>query len=323
MVKLRSFRWSLPFTLACAALAAAACGSRQPASPSSLSPATSPAPAAPAVSGGATITGTVVGVSSGSAIRTHGSNISVSVTGTAAVATVDDRGQFVLEHVPAGRVDLRFSGPTVDAHLELNDVAERASITITVRINGTTAQLDNATRDNPNHEAEIEGLVTSKSASTLTVNNRMIEVSAATRIVRGDTPMAFAAIAIGDRVEVKGTATGTSVLATRIEVQVQAAAPAPGRDEDHDDNDQGEDHDSSNRGPGGGDASAEVKGAIAGLGGTCPNLSFTVGGTAVRTNGSTQFKDTTCGALRSGTSVEVKGARQSDRSIVATRVEKK
>ena len=52
-------------------------------------------------------------------------------------------------------------------------------------------------------------------------------------------------------------------------------------------------------------------------------LSFRVGSTLVRTNASTQFKDTSCAALKAGDSVEVKGSRQADAAVVATRVEKR
>lgn len=72
---------------------------------------------------------------------------------------------------------------------------------------------------------------------------------------------------------------------------------------------------------------AEVNGTIAAgsLSGSCAanSLAFAVGTTKVKTNASTQFKDTSCAALKTGDSVEVKGARQTDASVLATRVERK
>jgi hypothetical protein len=71
---------------------------------------------------------------------------------------------------------------------------------------------------------------------------------------------------------------------------------------------------------------AEVKGTIAAgsLSGSCGvNFSFKVGSTSVSTNGATQFKDVSCGSLKAGDSVEIKGARQNDGSILAARVERK
>jgi hypothetical protein len=85
---------------------------------------------------------------------------------------------------------------------------------------------------------------------------------------------------------------------------------------DDDDND---DDDDANK--------AEVKGTIAvgSLSGSCAanTLAFAVGATKVKTNGSTEFKDTSCAALKAGDSVEVKGSRQTDASVLATRVERK
>lgn len=313
MTAVHDRRWWISLGLVGLAAAAVACGSRNPVAPGAPSAvAASPTPG-PTAAGGATINGTVIGVAGGARIATHAVAMTVTVTGTSSTSTVDGNGRFVLQNVPPGHVDLRFSGPSVDAHLGLDDVAEHASITITVRVNGSSAQLDNDNREEPNNEAQVEGLVTSRSASTLTVNGRLIQVTAATQIVHGDTPVAFSAIAVGDRVHVKGTLSGTTgVVARKIEVQQQAAAPAD------DDDDDGEDHDDDHNG-----ARAEASGAVAGLGGTCPALTFTVGGTTVHTSASTQFKDTACSGLKAGNTVEVKGTRQADNSIAASRVEKK
>src|SRR5262249_52263860 len=107
----------------------------------------------------------------------------------------------------------------------------------------------------------------------------------------------------GSEVEVKGARQGDgSILATSIE----------GDDEDEKENEEGNE--------------AEVKGAIVAgsIGGSCAasNLSFRVGSTLVKTNSSTQFKDVACASLKAGDSVEVKGARQADNSVLASRVER-
>jgi len=303
-------------TLACG-------GNHQSSSPTTPSAASSSAPSPSAVLG-ATINGTVTTTASRtSAWAQSTANLSVSVSGTATSAAVDGSGHFLLQNVPSGRVDLHFTGIGVDAHLTLTDVAERSSITIVVLVNGTTAQLDNGNRQGPNNEIELEGPVTSKSASTITVNGVMVEVTLATKIERGETTITLAGINVGDRVEVKGTRSGTtatSIAATKIEVTAQAAGPAnpPGPGNDNDD----DDHDDNDNGtvPG---ARVEVDGAITGaIGGACPGLTFTVRGTTVATNGSTEVKDTTCAALRIGHNVEVKGTRQANLSVLATRVER-
>ena len=59
---------------------------------------------------------------------------------------------------------------------------------------------------------------------------------------------------------------------------------------------------------------------MAGLGGTCPSITFTLGGAAVKTDGKTDFKDA-CAKVKNAVKVEVKGTREADGKILATRVE--
>jgi hypothetical protein len=66
---------------------------------------------------------------------------------------------------------------------------------------------------------------------------------------------------------------------------------------------------------------AEVKGAVSGLTGTCPKVSFTVEGAKVTTSETTQFEDVKCADIKNGMVLEIKGPRQSDGSIAATKVE--
>jgi hypothetical protein len=51
----------------------------------------------------------------------------------------------------------------------------------------------------------------------------------------------------------------------------------------------------------------EVEGRIADLKGGCPNLTFTIGITTVRTNSDTKFKNIACTTLANGTKVEAEG----------------
>lgn len=66
---------------------------------------------------------------------------------------------------------------------------------------------------------------------------------------------------------------------------------------------------------------AELKGVVSGLTGTCPKVSFTVQNWKVIASETTQFDDVRCGDIKNGMVVEVKGSRQSDGSINATKVE--
>jgi hypothetical protein len=63
--------------------------------------------------------------------------------------------------------------------------------------------------------------------------------------------------------------------------------------------------------------SIEVSGAVSGLSGNCPALTFTVGGRLVRTNSATDFQSR-CDRIRNGDTVTVTGVVQSDNSLLAS-----
>jgi hypothetical protein len=158
--------------------------------------------------------------------------------------------------------------------------------------------------------AELEGRINAGSlAGTCAAHNLSFTVGTTKVVTNASTQFKDArceALQGNSEVEVKGTRQSDgSILATSVE--------GDGEDENENENeDQNE---------------AEVNGAIAAgsIGGSCAtgNLSFRVGSTLVKTNASTQFKDAACASLKAGDSVEVKGARQADNSVLATRVERK
>jgi len=376
--------------IAAATLSAAACGGHESASIAAPTPtpSTSPSPVPAPSSSGATISGVIAGGVSASAWMPMASGITVTVVNSSISSSVDASGRFSLRAVPSGRVELRFSGPGVDAQLELNDVGDHDTITITVRLSGSTAQIDDDAREKPGNEVEVEGLVSAVSPGTITVAGKTFAVTSATEIVQDGRTFTLADIHTLDRVHVHGTASGTTLTATKIQLKSRNAGPGPG--------DAGEQvelkgaivgplggscpnartfsvagrsvttgpttqfkhvacsdlkagmevevkgklasgvvqaasieaeeakHDDAPTIPG---AAVELKGKIdaGSLGGGCTtnNLSFKVAGTLTKTNASTQFKDTQCSALKAGDSVEVKGTRQTDGSVVAARVEKK
>jgi Domain of unknown function (DUF5666) len=295
----------------------AACSSRQAATPAA--PSSTPTPSStPAATGSATIAGTVVGMSTLSGWSARGANMTVTVVGSASSAGVDGNGHFTLVNVPAGHADLHFMGNGADAHLMLDGIASNQTLTISVRVSGSAATIEDdhqGPSPGPNPEVQLEGLVTALGASSLTVSGRIVNVTAATVIVHGETTIPFSSIHVGDRVHVKGTpASATApdgpVNATKIEVQ----NPAGKNPDDNDDDD-----DEKNE--------VELKGTIApgSLGGSCAtnSLTFKVGSTAVISNAATQFKDTPCAALAAGDPVEVKGTRQANATVLASRIEKK
>jgi len=66
----------------------------------------------------------------------------------------------------------------------------------------------------------------------------------------------------------------------------------------------------------------EIEGALGGLQGTCPSITFNVNGFRVHTSGATTFQGATCTALKSGDKVQVKGTRNADGSVSATSVKR-
>jgi len=357
----------------------------------------SPTATAPAVTqaAGATVTGNVrLGATAG--IGSASDPLKVQVVGTDIVATVSLAGQFVLNGVPGGLIQLHFFGAGIDAYVTLSAIAAGESVTITVTVVGSTAVVDTQERkasggSEEQVEGRIESLPPTVPAGSLVVAGRTVTTSPTTVIRRRGQTLTFADLAIGQRVHVKGTVTGTTFTASIIEVQnTQTGLPVnanglvesltgselafqfvigsrtirgdhlttffgsgnrlhsftnlangvrvevkgqqrdgfiyaerihinssgndeDGEEEEDDDDDDGEDEDDE----------FEVEGALAGLSGTCPAISFTVRGTSIFTDATTRFEDTTCGALRNGDRVEVEGTRQADRRVKASKVEKK
>jgi len=326
---MRTIHVVLAAAFAAAAAGATACGDTK--SPSPTQPSAPSSSAAPSASiAGASIAGTVVGVAGSAAapFRTLGTGMTVSVTGSNLSSAVDDSGRFQLQGVPAGHVELHFAGRGADARLGLDNVAEHEAIQIVVRVNGAVAEVEDNHRQTPDNRVEIAGIVAevNASAGTLRVRDTVVSVPAGTPIRHSTTTFRLADVRVGDRVEVHGTMNGSAVVAADIEIENEHA-PEPG--EDHG-------NPGPNPGPGTGTpppdgghgddhGEAEVEGAVAGKGGTCPSIHFSVGSTTVQTSGSTEFRDVTCSALANGNRVEVKGTRASSTSqtINASRVERK
>ncbi len=64
----------------------------------------------------------------------------------------------------------------------------------------------------------------------------------------------------------------------------------------------------------------KAHGAIAGLAGTCPALTFMLGTTKVTTDATTKFRGVTCAQLANGNNVHVEGTQQADGTLTAARV---
>jgi len=157
-------------------------------------------------------------------------------------------------------------------------------------------------------EVELRGIVTgltgTASSFTFTVNGTTVKGNSNTRFEtddddvadsRSSTPGSFADLKNGQEVEVEGTRnTDNSVQAEKIKIE----------DEDDEANE------------------VEMRGALGSVTGTCPAISSTVAGSKFTTTSSTRF-DNACSSFASGQQVEVRGTRNTDGSIAATRLRKR
>lgn len=169
-------------------------------------------------------------------------------------------------------------------------------------------------------KTELEGAIASKAGTSITVNGQVVLVPSTAVIRHGSRVLALADLHVGDRVHVSanrvtagtGLATTTQLEATEIKVQ------NPSRDDDDADDDEEEEEDEED---GGVTNRVEVEGIVSARAGTCPALSFSLGGKTVVTTVSTVFKDGTCAAVLNGVSVEVDGLLQANGTVLATVVD--
>jgi len=146
------------------------------------------------------------------------------------------------------------------------------------------------------NRGELSGFVTATNGTSLTVRGVTVTLAAGAVIRHGNTTLTLASIIVGDHVQARGTMNGATLEASEIKVEHTGK---------------------------GGDGDGEVEGIVSGLTATtgCPVLTFMVGTTTVTTSAATDFDDVLCSQLANGAIVEVKGTRQANGSIVATKVE--
>ena len=217
-------RSALVLGLACT-LFAVGCGGGSPTSPSMM---TSSMPGTPGATAGATITGSVTNASAPrslpAASRAYAGGLMVQVVGTTISVAVGPNGEFTLQGVPAGDVRLRFTGDGCDATITLTGLQTGETVVIKVTVSGTTAKLDDDSRDNSDHEkVEVNGIVSDLVKTPPTFRFRI-----GSRVVNGDATTEFfgdgnrgetiADLVEGARVEVKGEMRSGEVFALRIHI---------------------------------------------------------------------------------------------------------
>lgn len=355
----------------------------------------SPTAPEPAAATGASITGSVL--SGSSSAMTAGSTgqavpgLTVTVSGTSIASGLDATGRFHLTDVPSGDIQLQFSGPA-SGTIPVSGVKPTESITLVVSVTSSSVALESSARTGAGEEqleGRIESLPPTMAVGSLKVAGRTVTTNTSTQIRHGSTPVDFDDLEIGYRVHVKGSPSGSNLLASTIIVQNTNTNIPQEEEEEEEEDDEEQDESASIHGKlmsiGGtspslqlmvgtttvrtssstvvrrrgdvqtlaelrvgmdlhvvGDrqsdgsldarmiqinddetgAAVEIQGAAGGVSGTCPTLAFNVNGYVVRTNGSTTFTGGTCGTMKSGLKVKVKGISQADNSILATSVER-
>ena len=146
--------------------------------------------------------------------------MAAQVVGTPISSLVGTGGGFTLEGVPPGPVQLRFVGSGVDASVALSPVKPGDAVSVLVAVAGATATIESESR-NAGGKVELEGRIESldPAALTLMVAGRMVTTSDRTVIRDGSLSKAFADLAIGQRVHVKGTLGVDSIVADSILIQ--------------------------------------------------------------------------------------------------------
>jgi hypothetical protein len=167
-----------------------------------------------------------------------------------------------------------------------------------------TPPVANPPTPNPPREAElsgtIAGLTGTASSFQFTVGATLVKGDATTMIAGDSTvPRTFANLKNGAIAEVHGTQQTGFVQALRIQIE--------GAENDPPDVNENE---------------VDVRGALGPITGTCPAISSTVGTTKFATTASTRFDDVACPALKAGASMRVRGIRNADGSVTATRLQK-
>lgn len=227
----KSNRW----VLLAVALVSAACGQWTP-----------PLPTAPSdASKGAIISGTVNGFKGSAQSTTRAveavlavldtvtfatpvqasTGVTVTVAGTNITTTLNDSGKFVLEGVPMGNVQLRFTGDGVNARIDIGGVKPE-HIQLVVTLNGSRATIDSINRIQTDNVAELEGLITSirHGDRSMKVNGFEIKVREAP-IYNGSQRVDISTLSVGQRVRIKGAWVHDYVVAT--EVMVTSSGPTP------------------------------------------------------------------------------------------------
>lgn len=147
-------------------------------------------------------------------------SVLVSVAGADVTANVSRLGDFVIANVPAGPLELRFTGAGIAATLPAGSLAAGETLTMTVRLTPAQAAIDSMSRVRGT-AALVEGVIAESDvalpAGAIVVGGRIVRVPSgvtATGGVNGTTP----ALKPGLRVRVTGTLDAAGITAREITI---------------------------------------------------------------------------------------------------------
>jgi len=148
-------------------------------------------------------------------------DVIVSVVGTGISTTADRTGQFTLNNVPTGSVQLAITGGGANATVTVSGIGPNDRVQINVSVTGTSARIDAEHHSAPDNKGEFQGRVTSVDVAgkTFTVLTTVVKIQPTTTIRHGNTTMQLADIKVGNQVEVKGTRAGDVITATEVKVE--------------------------------------------------------------------------------------------------------
>ena len=163
---------------------------------------------------------------------------------------------------------------------------------VRIHINGTSDTNDDPQDDSASIHGVLKAMSGAAPTLVLTVDTTTVRTSSSTQVKRRGDFQTLNELKVGQSLHVIGVRQSNGSLDARlIEIDDDATG-----------------------------GEFEIEGALGGLKGTCPAIQFGVNGFSITTSASTTFEGTACSGLKGGTKVNVKGLKQADGSVAATRV---
>ena len=179
--------------------------------------------------------------------------------------------------------------------------ASRSTAVISGRVNGMSTLPVVAASDSfaPRAATSLHVTITGTDISSTVDGSGQFTLNG---VPPGDVTLQFSGSGVSASIRLTGITAGQTI---HLEVTLNGRGGANLDSETRDDDD---------------DDMNEVKGAVTGLTGTCPALTFTIGTRSVRTTDATRFEDG-CARIQNAVRVEVNGTIGTDNVLTATRVE--